>query len=148
MVFNGLFGNTDDHLRNHGVLYDRETKSWNLSPAFDITPDTIIYSKQSHALNFIDFVNLPSIELFNGIKEFFEINESEFKEILSDMLIARDEFEKIAKKNGINSDNLKMLKNNYEHEDFEKIRNLYRNKVYENTNNKEPVKRNISEFSL
>jgi len=148
MVFNGLFGNTDDHLRNHGVLYDRETKSWNLSPAFDITPDTIIYSKQSHALNFIDFINLPSIELFNGIKEFFEINESEFKEILSDMLIARDEFEKIAKKNGINSDNLKMLKNNYEHEDFEKIRNLYRNKVYENTNNKEPVKRNISEFSL
>lgn len=22
MVFNGLFGNTDDHLRNQGVLYD------------------------------------------------------------------------------------------------------------------------------
>lgn len=110
MVFNGLFDNTDDHLRNHGVLYDSETKSWNLSPTFDITPDMIIYSKQSHALNFIDFVNLPSIELFNGIKEFFEINESEFKEILSDMLIARDEFEKIAKKNGINNDNLKMLK--------------------------------------
>ena len=41
-----------------------------------------------------------------------------------------------------------MLKNNYEHEDFEKIRNLYRNKVYENTNNKKPVKRSISEFSL
>ncbi|MDY5303911.1 MAG: HipA domain-containing protein [Campylobacter sp.] len=61
MVFNGLFGNTDDHLRNHGVLYDRETKSWNLSPAFDITPDTIIYSKQNRALNFIDFANLPSI---------------------------------------------------------------------------------------
>lgn len=61
MVFNGLFGNTDDHLRNHGVLYDRETKSWNLSLAFDIALDTIIYSKQSHALNFIDFANLFSI---------------------------------------------------------------------------------------
>jgi len=31
MVFNGLFGNTDDHLRNHGVLYDEKTKSWSHS---------------------------------------------------------------------------------------------------------------------
>lgn len=126
MVFNGLFGNTDDHLRNHGVLYDRDTKAWNLSPAFDITPDTITYSKQNHALNFIDFTNLPSVELFDEIREFFDISDNEFKEILSDMLVARDEFEKIAKKNGINSDNLKMLKNNYEHEDFEKIREIAR----------------------
>lgn len=133
MVFNGLFGNTDDHLRNHGVLYDENTKTWNLSPAFDITPETISYSKQNHALNFIDFVNLPSVELFDEIKDFFDINEKEFEEILSDMLIARDEFEKIAKKNGINSDNLKMLKNNYEHEDFEKIRGIVKRYDIEET---------------
>ena len=62
MVFNGLFGNTDDHLRNHDVLYDG--KSWNLSPAFDITPTPITYSKQNHALNFVDFQSLPSVQLF------------------------------------------------------------------------------------
>jgi len=32
--------------------------------------------------------------------------------------MARDKFEEIAKRNKINSDNLKMLKNNYCHEDF------------------------------
>ena len=118
MVFNGLFGNTDDHLRNHGVLYDEKTKSWNLSPAFDITPTPIIYSKQNHALNFVDFKSLPSVQLFYEIKSKFDIDDGEFKGIIADMLTARDKFEEIAKRNKINSDNLKMLKNNYCHEDF------------------------------
>ena len=52
------------------------------------------------------------------IKSKFEINDGEFKEIVADMLMARDKFEEIAKRNKINSDNLKMLRNNYCHEDF------------------------------
>ena len=116
MVFNGLFGNTDDHLRNHGVLYDG--KSWNLSPAFDITPTPIIYSKQNHALNFVDFQSLPSVQLFYEIKSKFDIDDGEFKEIIANMLMARGKFEEIAKRNKINNDNLKILRNNYDHEDF------------------------------
>ena len=122
MVFNGLFGNTDDHLRNHGVLYDG--KSWNLSPTFDITPTPIIYSKQNHALNFVDFQSLPSVKLFYEIKSKFDINDGEFKEIIADMLMARGKFEEIAKRNKINNDNLKMLRNNYDHEDFTKAKEL------------------------
>lgn len=124
MVFNGLFGNTDDHLRNHGVLYDKDTKTWNLSPAFDITPETISYSKQNHALNFIDYKNLPSLKLFDEIKEFFKISESEFKAILKDMKNARDKFKEVAILNGVNKDNLKALKNNYEHDDFKELDKL------------------------
>ena len=98
------------------MLYDG--KSWNLSPAFDITPTPIIYSKQNHALNFVGFQSLPSVQLFYEIKSKFDIDDGEFKEIIADMLMARDKFEEIAKRNKINSDNLKMLKNNYCHEDF------------------------------
>src|SRR5580658_2972007 len=36
MVFNVLCNNTDDHLRNHGFLWDG--KGWRLSPAYDILP--------------------------------------------------------------------------------------------------------------
>jgi len=36
MVFNILCSNTDDHLRNHGFLWDG--KGWRLSPAYDIVP--------------------------------------------------------------------------------------------------------------
>ena len=37
MVFNVLIGNLDDHLRNHGFLYDHDDK-WRLSPAYDLNP--------------------------------------------------------------------------------------------------------------
>lgn len=36
MVFNILCNNTDDHLRNHGFLWDGS--GWRLSPAYDIVP--------------------------------------------------------------------------------------------------------------
>jgi len=37
VVFNVLISNLDDHLRNHGFLYDGDGK-WRLSPAYDLNP--------------------------------------------------------------------------------------------------------------
>ena len=37
IVFGVLIGNLDDHLRNHGFLYDKDDK-WRLSPAYDLNP--------------------------------------------------------------------------------------------------------------
>lgn len=37
IVFGVMIGNLDDHLRNHGFLYDRDDK-WRLSPAYDLNP--------------------------------------------------------------------------------------------------------------
>ena len=37
IVFNVMIGNLDDHLRNHGFLYDRNDK-WRLSPVYDLNP--------------------------------------------------------------------------------------------------------------
>ena len=37
MIFNVMIGNLDDHLRNHGFLYDRDGK-WRLSPVYDLNP--------------------------------------------------------------------------------------------------------------
>lgn len=37
MVFNLVFCNTDDHLKNHSFIYDQATDRWALSPAYDIT---------------------------------------------------------------------------------------------------------------
>ena len=36
-MFNVMAGNLDDHLRNHGFLYDQDSK-WRLSPAYDLNP--------------------------------------------------------------------------------------------------------------
>ena len=37
IVFSVKIGNLDDHLRNHGFLYDGGDK-WHLSPAYDLNP--------------------------------------------------------------------------------------------------------------
>lgn len=37
MVFNVVFHNTDDHLKNHSFMYMQETDSWELSPFYDVT---------------------------------------------------------------------------------------------------------------
>jgi serine/threonine-protein kinase HipA len=37
MIFNVVFANTDDHLKNHSFIYDNVKDSWNLCPAYDIT---------------------------------------------------------------------------------------------------------------
>jgi serine/threonine-protein kinase HipA len=48
MVFNVLCSNTDDHLRNHGFLYDvAGGRGWSLSPAYDVVPTP----RSSHTAN-------------------------------------------------------------------------------------------------
>ena len=37
VVFNVLISNADDHLRNHGFLYE-DHRGWRLSPAYDLNP--------------------------------------------------------------------------------------------------------------
>jgi serine/threonine-protein kinase HipA len=37
MVFNLIFKNVDDHLKNHSFIYNREKDIWNLAPAYDLT---------------------------------------------------------------------------------------------------------------
>jgi len=54
MIFNIIAANIDDHLKNHSFTYAKETDSWNLAPAYDITYPLNInlnYSSVSRALS-------------------------------------------------------------------------------------------------
>ena len=42
MVFNILVNNNDDHLRNHGFLWDPATGGWRLAPLYDVVPMPVI----------------------------------------------------------------------------------------------------------
>jgi serine/threonine-protein kinase HipA len=37
MVFNVVYGNVDDHLKNHSFIHDPTSDRWSISPAYDIT---------------------------------------------------------------------------------------------------------------
>lgn len=37
MIFNIIFRNTDDHLKNHSFIYNKSQDNWSLAPAYDLT---------------------------------------------------------------------------------------------------------------
>lgn len=54
MIFNIVFCNTDDHLKNHTFIYNEIENNWNLSPAYDLTYSLnplLNYTKISRALS-------------------------------------------------------------------------------------------------
>jgi serine/threonine-protein kinase HipA len=54
MVFNVVFFNSDDHLKNHSFIYDEDQGKWNISPAYDITYSLnplMNYTRTSRALS-------------------------------------------------------------------------------------------------
>lgn len=68
MIFNIIYGNTDDHLKNHSFIYNRERNDWNLSPVYDVT----------YALN-------PLIDFKNSIRA-LSINKKRSKINFADVL--------------------------------------------------------------
>lgn len=53
MVFNYVFSNTDDHLKNVSFQYNDTTNDWSLAPAYDITfsrDPLLMFENQLHAL--------------------------------------------------------------------------------------------------
>jgi serine/threonine-protein kinase HipA len=54
MVFNVVFFNSDDHLKNHSFIYHKNQDSWRISPAYDITYSLnplLNYTRTSRALS-------------------------------------------------------------------------------------------------
>lgn len=74
MVFNLIFKNIDDHLKNHSFTYDKSINKWNLSPAYDLT----------YALN-------PMLT-FKSISRALSINGKRSEITLKDVLTIAEEF--------------------------------------------------------
>jgi serine/threonine-protein kinase HipA len=73
MVFNIVFCNTDDHLKNHSFIYNELKDCWNLSPAYDITYSlnpTINYTRISRAMS----VNTKRVDI--NLKDVIKIAEN------------------------------------------------------------------------
>ncbi len=69
IAFNVAISNCDDHLRNHGFIYS--PKGWNLSPAYDLTPDPAGYGLKlniNETDNSLDFDLVLSIAPYLGIR--------------------------------------------------------------------------------
>ena len=96
VVFNIAVSNTDDHLRNHGFIYDGN--GWILSPAYDVNPVTP--SSGLH-LNITEDDNSLDYDLTMDVIDFFQLGKDEAETIKSEVITAVSNWETMAKEIGI-----------------------------------------------
>lgn len=66
MVFNVVFNNIDDHLKNHSFIYNKEKNNWSLAPAYDIT----------YALNpLLNYTNVSRALSINGKRQDIKLED-------------------------------------------------------------------------
>ena len=79
VAFNVMFGNTDDHFRNHGFLLTQ--KGWTLSPAYDINPGT-----KTHQCLLIDqYTEMSDIAALLQASGSYMLEQQEAAEIIEEV---------------------------------------------------------------
>lgn len=118
IVFNVLVSNTDDHLRNHGFLYEGGA-GWRLSPAYDMNPVPIDVKPRvlSTAITF-DSAE-ASLELALEAAEYFGLSAVQAKEIAGHVGKAVARWKDVAAKLGFSEKMISQMASAFEHADLE-----------------------------
>jgi serine/threonine-protein kinase HipA len=95
VAFNVLFGNTDDHFRNHGFLLT--PKGWTLSPAYDINPST----KTHQCLLINENTELSDINALQDSCESYMLSREDASDIIHEVTGVIRNWEKVATENQI-----------------------------------------------
>ena len=84
IVFTIMVSNTDDHLRNHGFIYERY-KGWRLSPAYDINPTPIEISPRILTTSIDFYDNTASLETAMRVAKDFRLKKEEALSIIKEV---------------------------------------------------------------
>ena len=109
-----MISNTDDHLRNHGFIYERY-KGWRLSPAFDLNPTPL--EVKAHILTTaIDFDDTSaSLETAMAVAQDFRVSKEKAHEIINEVSIAVKQWREVAAKLGLSKRECDRMASAFEH---------------------------------
>jgi len=93
-----MINNTDDHLRNHGLL--RSGSGWRLSPVFDINPNPEASAIRSTSV-FSEYDREPALAALLSNAHEFELTHGEAEAIVADVAGAVGMCESFAVRTGI-----------------------------------------------
>jgi serine/threonine-protein kinase HipA len=121
IVLNILISNTDDHLRNHGFLYDG-TAGWNLSPAYDMNPVPVDIKPRvlTTAIDLDD--SSASIDVAFANAEYFGLKPKDARNMAAGIAAIVSGWRKVADKAGLGRVEIDRMASAFEHEDLEKAR--------------------------
>ena len=117
IVFSVLISNTDDHLRNHGFLYDG-TNGWRLAPAYDLNPVPVDIKARVLA-TYIDLDDgTASLNLALAVAEYFELDAEQAREIAKEVGQAVADWRQEAARLGLNAAQIDRMESAFEHDDL------------------------------
>jgi len=123
ILFSVLISNTDDHLRNHGFLYDGPD-GWRLSPAYDLNPVPVDIKPRILATDIDLDVGTASLDLVLEVAGYFELDGAEARTIASEVGKAVGGWRKVANNLGLTSHEIDRVASAFEHDDLRRARAL------------------------
>ncbi len=123
IVFSILISNTDDHLRNHGFLYEKNS-GWRLSPAYDMNPTPLEIKPRilTTAINFED--NTASLDTALSVIDDFRILKSKAHQIISEVASSVVKWRNVAQSFFLSKQEINRMASAFEHEDLEKAKKI------------------------
>jgi serine/threonine-protein kinase HipA len=117
IVFNVLISNTDDHLRNHGFLYDGPD-GWRLAPAYDLNPVPVDIKPRvlSTAIDLDD--DKASLDLALRVASYFEWDLTQARKTAAEVGAAVSGWRDHARQVGIPAGEIERMASAFEHEDL------------------------------
>ncbi|MGD0135861.1 MAG: HipA domain-containing protein [Bryobacteraceae bacterium] len=121
IVFNILISNTDDHLRNHGFLYEGQ-QGWRLSPAYDMNPVPVDIKPRilSTAINEDD--GTATLSLAMEVAGYFGLDSAAAGTIVAQVGKAVSKWRDEAARQGLTKIEIDRMASAFEHRDLEAAR--------------------------
>jgi serine/threonine-protein kinase HipA len=117
VVFNVLISNTDDHLRNHGFLYEGPA-GWRLSPAYDMNPVPVDVKPRVLSTSIDPDDPRASVELAFEAAEYFGLKDRESRSIAAEIATVVSSWRSAAEKAGLTRAEIDRMASAFEHEDL------------------------------
>ena len=123
IVFTVLISNVDDHMRNHGFLYDG-TAGWVLSPVYDLNPTPIEEKPRILSSSIDESDQTASLDLAFDVAEYFDITVDRARSIASEVGRVVSGWREEARSLGLDNREIDRMASAFEHEDLEKARRV------------------------
>jgi serine/threonine-protein kinase HipA len=116
IVFSILISNTDDHLRNHGFIYERH-KGWRLSPAYDMNPTPAEVKPRILTTTIDLYDGTASIDLALSVAKDFRLSPEEAKAIIKEVGAGVAQWRDVAQSHGLDRREIDRMASAFEHAD-------------------------------
>lgn len=121
VLFNVLISNTDDHLRNHGFLY-QGLRGWRLSPAYDLNPTPIEIKPRILTTSITLDDATASLDLVMEVAEEFGLKPNAAKRVAEEVATAILKWRSSAHALGITAREIDRMSSAFEHDDLYRAR--------------------------